>query len=143
MAGHYPFGAKRGSRYGLAPRGTLTAFFEKEGLNKDLQEEYYKFWYDFAKGFVENDADLSATVGVRFSDYPMGTHAHKSFHLNDKQWAMCMDELGSFISNLIFTKMDDDAKHKLEDEHKALLDGMRSKSDAIGEIDSVGLFRHV
>lgn len=145
MAGHFPFGQKRGSRYGLAPRGTLAAFFEKEGLNHNLQEQYYKWWYDWAKNFVENDADLKATVGLRFNHYPMGQHSEVAFHLNDKYWPMNMDELGSFIANLIFPKLDDKAMHDVTDAHGKKLADLReaAKADPREDAPDVGLFRHV
>ncbi|MDX5333218.1 MAG: hypothetical protein LPK58_04140 [Gammaproteobacteria bacterium] len=145
MAGHFPFGMKRGSRYGLAPRGTLAAFYEKEGFNNELQEKYYKWWYDWAKNFVDNDADLSATVGVRFNSYPMGQHSEHAFHLNDKFWCMTMDELGSFISNLIFPKLGEKGMHELEEKHHHLLEELRKEAEKNPREESpdVGLFRHV
>jgi len=145
MAGHFPFAGKRGTRYGLAPRGTLAAFFENHGFNNDLQEKYYRWWYEFAKEFVARDSDLSATVGVRFEAYPMGTHARHSFHLNDKFWAVAMDELGSFISNLILPKLDTEAMHGLEHDHAAMLAELRSEAEANPRkpAPDVGLFRHV
>ncbi len=145
MAGHFPFGAKRGSRYGLAPRSTLAAFFEKEGLNNALQEKYYKWWYDWAKDFVAKDADLGATVSVRFDHYPMGQHSEHGFHLNDKFWPMCMDELGSFISNLIFTKLDEKALHAIEDAHAKMLKDLKGEaaSNPREAAPDVGLFRHI
>lgn len=145
MAGHFPFAGKRGTRYGLAPRGTLAAFFENNGFNNEMQEKYYEWWYGFAKDFVTGDSDLSATMGVRFHSYPMGTHARHSFHLNDKFWPVAMDELGSFVANVILPKLDTDAMHKLEEDHKALLDGLReeAKSNPRQPAPDVGLFRHV
>lgn len=145
MAGHFPFAGKRGTRYGLAPRGTIAAFFENHGFNNELQEKYYKWWYDYAKQFVENDSDLSVTMGVKLSHYPIGTHARHSFHLNDKFWPVAMDELGSLIANVILPKLDSDAMHKLEEEHKAMLDHLReeTKSNPREASPDVGLFRHV
>lgn len=144
MAGHFPFGTKRGSRYGLAPRGTLSAFFENHGLNEDLQEKYYRWWYDYAKQFVENDSDLSFTMAVTFSRYPIGTHARHSFHLNDKYWAVTMDELGSLISNVIFPKLDADAMHLLEQQHSQLLQELHAEtqSNPRQPAPDVGMFRH-
>ena len=145
MAGHFPFGMKRGSRYGLAPRSTLAAFFEKEGYSDALQEKYYKWWYDWAKAFVAKDKDLSATVGVRFNHYPMGQHSEHGFHLNDKYWPSAMDELGSFISNLVFPKLDEKAMHDLEHEHHHLLETLReeAKANPREPAPDVGLYRHV
>lgn len=145
MAGHFPFGMKRGSRYGLAPRSTLAAFFEKEGFGNTLQEKYYKWWYDWAKDFVSKDPDLSVTVGVRFNNYPMGQHSEHSFHLNDKYWAVAMDELGSFISNLIFPKLSEQAMHELQQAHQELLEQLREETKVHPRepAPDVGLFRHV
>lgn len=145
MAGHFPFAGKRGTRYGLAPRGTIAAFFENNGFNNELQEKYYKWWYDYAKQFVENDSDLSVTMGVKFASYPIGTHARHSFHLNDKFWPVAMDELGSLISNVILPKLDSDAMHKLEEEHTAMLAQLREEASANPRepAPDVGLFRHV
>ena len=145
MAGHFPFAGKRGTRYGLAPRGTLSAFFENNGFNNEMQKKYYEWWFAFAKDFVTGDPDLSATMGVRFHSYPMGTHARHSFHLNDKFWPVAMDELGSFVANVILPKLDTDAMHKLEEDHKALLDGLReeAKNNPRQPAPDVGLFRHV
>lgn len=145
MAGHFPFAGKRGTRYGLAPRGTIAAFFENQGFNDDLQEKYYKWWYDYARDFVANDRDLAATMAVRFSGYPMGTHARHSFHLNDKFWAVSMDELGSLISNVILPKHDAEAMHRLEEDHEAFLTSLRAeaKDNPRAAPPDVGLFRHV
>jgi hypothetical protein len=145
MAGHFPFAGKRGTRYGLAPRSTLTAFFENHGLNAQLQERYYQWWYTFAQDFVARDSDLAATMGVRFSSYPMGTHARHSFHLNEKFWAVSLEELGSFISNVILPKLDADALHRLEAEHAALLEDLRTeaRTNPREVPPDVGLFRHV
>jgi hypothetical protein len=144
MAGHFPFGAKRGSRYGLAPRSTATAFFEKEGFSNALQEKYYTWWFEWAKDFVAKDSDLSATVGVRFNGFPMGQHSEHAFHLNDKYWAETLGELGSFISNLIFPKLDADAMHALEKAHSEMLEGLRAERGAHPRepAPDIGLFRH-
>ena len=145
MAGHFPFAGKRGTRYGLAPRGTLAAFFENNGFNNELQEKYYRWWYDYAKNFVMQDSDLSATMSVPFTHYPMGTHAKHSFHLNDKYWPVTMDELGSFIANVIFPKLSTDAMHQLEEQHHSMLDSLRAeaKDNPRTPAPDVGLFRHV
>lgn len=145
MAGHFPFAGKRGTRYGLAPRGTIAAFFENHGFNDDLQEKYYKWWYDWARDFVENDNDLSVTMATRFSNYPMGTHAQHSFHLNDKYWPVCMDELGAFIRDIIFPKLDEQAMHELEDQHAKLVQDLEKEADSNPRdpAPDVGMFRHV
>lgn len=145
MAGHFPFAGKRGTRYGLAPRGTLAAFFENHGLNQDLQEKYYRWWFDYAQDFVTKDSDLSATMSHTFDHYPMGTHARHSFHLNEKYWAVTMDELGSFIANVILPKLDSAAMHALEDAHAMLVQELRTEAETNPRppAPDVGLFRHV
>ena len=143
MSGHFPFAGTRGTSYGLAPRMTISAFFEKSQFGPELQESYYKWWYDWAKAFVEQDADLKATMGLRFQHYPMGQHSEHGFHLNDKYWASCMEDLGSFIRNIIFPKLDDAAMHHLEEEHgKALHDFEAKAAESYEHVPDVGHFRH-
>lgn len=36
------------------------------------QEQYYKWWYDWAKDFVVRDPDLNYAKGVEFAHYPYG-----------------------------------------------------------------------
>jgi hypothetical protein len=143
MAGHYPF-TGRGVRYGGA-RMTIAAFFEQHGLNNELQEKYYKWWYDWAKKFVQNDADLKVTKGVAFDHYPLGQHSHHSFHLNEKQWCTIMADLGDLVRDIIFPKMDDTAMHQLEEEHKKLLSQLEgeAKDKPREPAPDVGYFRHM
>ncbi|OBS10237.1 hypothetical protein [Acidihalobacter prosperus] len=145
MSGHFPFAGTRGTRYGLAPRMTISAFYEKQQFNYTLQEAYYKWWYDWTKAFVEQDADLKATMGDRFNHYPMGQHSEHSFHLNDRYWASCMDDLGAFIRNTVFPKLDDKAMHKLEADHDKMLKDLKARVQESGyePAPDVGHFRHV
>jgi len=145
MAGHFPFAGKRGTRYGLAPRSAMAAFFEAQDMSEAVQEQYYKWWYDWAKDFTEKDPDLSFTMIRRFDSYPMGQHAHHAFHLNGKYWPSCMDELGSYIANTILPKLDGDAMHKLEDAHAKLLKDLDAEktSNPREPAPDVGLFRHI
>lgn len=145
MSGHFPFSGNRGTRYGLAPRMSISAFFEKNQFSMELQEEYYKWWYDWAKAFVEQDADLKATMGLRFDHYPMGQHSEHAFHLNGKYWASCMEDLGGFIRNLILPKLEETAEHKLEEEHEKLVHDLNAKASDHGyePVSDVGYFRHV
>lgn len=138
MAGHFPFSGNGG-------RASTTAFYERYGLNEELQEKYYKWWYDWAKDFVTKDSDLSATVGIRFNGYPMGQHSDHAFHLNGKVWPMKMEELGSFISNLIFPKLDEKAMHALEAAHSKALKGFGTEaaSSPREAAPDVGLYRHI
>ena len=75
MAGHFPFAGTRGVRYGLAPRMAIAAFFEDHRMNDALQERYYRWWYDRAKHYVEQDSDLRSFVGSTLESYPFCQHA--------------------------------------------------------------------
>ncbi len=144
MAGHFPFAHSRGTRYGRAPRMAINGFFENHGLSGELQERYYKWWYDWAKAFVENDPDLSVTKGVAFNSYPLGQHAHHGFHLNEKYWSEAMADLGAFIRDLIFPKMSAEALHELETQHEAMLEALKAETDQSPRTPApdVGYFRH-
>ena len=143
MAGHYPF-TGRGTRYGGA-RMTIAAFFEQHGLNLELQEKYYKWWFEWAKNFVNNDSDLKASKGVAFNHYPMGQHSHHSFHLNDKQWCNIMADLGDLIRDIIMPKMSDAALKQLEHDHHAALEKLEAeaKDNTREPSPDIGYFRHM
>jgi hypothetical protein len=143
MAGHFPFMGK-GVRYGGA-RMTITAFYEQNGFNLDLQEKYYKWWFDWAKAFVEKDADLQHTKAVEFSNYPYGQHSFHSFHLNDKMWATALADLGDLVRDTILPKLDDTALHKLEEDHAAIVKKLQdeAKSNPREPAPDVGYFRHM
>ncbi len=144
MSGHFPFAGHRGIRYGLAPRMTISAFFEKNHFDMPAQEAYYKWWYDWAKEFVENDPDLRVTEAYRFKYYPMGQHSHHSFHLNGKYWASALDDLGSFIREVIFPKLNEKSMHELEKKHEELVKKLKTEAEERYEpAPDVGLFRHV
>ena len=138
MSGHYPFGGK-------ANRVTAFAFFEKNQLSLELQERYYRWWYDFAKTAVENDPDLKATRLVDFQHYPFGQHAETNFHLHGYKWATALADLGAFIANVIFPKLSEDASHKLAHDHDAMMKALlaeRAKAPREAAPD-VGRYRHV
>lgn len=144
MSDHFPFAGNHGTHYGPASRMTISAFFEKNHFPEDLQEAYYKWWYDWAENFVENDSDLKVAESWHFKNYPIGQHSYHSFHLNHKYWASCMDDLGSFIRGIIFLKLDKNAMYKLEKGHDKLLADLRKKAEAEYEpTPNIGLFRHV
>lgn len=145
MAGHFPFAARLGVRYGLAPRMTLAAFFEQHGMDAARQEKYYRWWYEWTKNFVLNDADLNAAKGVYFKNYPYGSHAHENFHLKDKYWASCMSDLGDVIRDLIFPKLSAEAMHELEEKHHHLLEELAKEAEANPRqaAPDIGYFRHV
>ncbi|WP_298134216.1 RnfABCDGE type electron transport complex subunit B [Acidiferrobacter sp.] len=138
MSGHYPFGGK-------ANRVTAFAFFEQNQLGLELQERYYRWWYDFAKTAVDKDPDLKATRGVDFKHYPYGQHAEADFHLHGYKWATALADLGAFITNVLFPKLSDDAAHKLAHDHEAMLKALRAEREKAPReaVPDVGRYRHV
>ncbi len=145
MAGHFPFVGTRGVRYGLAPRMTIAAFFEDHHMNEALQERYYRWWYDQAKHFVEQDSDLRAFVGSTLESYPYGQHAAHGFHLNGKAWATTLSDLGDLIRDAILPRLDPATLDKLEADHGALLAELAAAAEDAPPPapPDVGYFRHV
>lgn len=137
MAGHFPFSGNGG-------RGTAAAFYERYRFNDELQEQYYKWWYDWAKNFVENDPALATTKGVDFVTYPYGQHAHRAFHLNNKVWPVLLSSLGEFIKGTLLPRLSEQQLHALEAEHTQMLDALRKAAQAKPREPSpdVGYFRH-
>ena len=138
MSGHYPFGGK-------ANRISAFAFFEKNQLSLDLQERYYRWWYDFAKSAVERDRDLKVTRAVDFQHYPFGQHAESNFHLHGYKWSTALADLGAFIANVIFPKLTEEQTHKLEHDYEAMMKALlaeREKAPREAPPD-VGRYRHV
>lgn len=137
MSGHYPFS-------GNANRVSVFAFYEKNGLSLELQEKYYRWWFDWAKNFVMNDPDLKYSKAHEFNSFPYGQHAHHDFHLHQYQWATTMIDLGAFIKNVILPKMDEDAQHKLEHDHQAMLEALKQEaaSKPRPKAPEIGYYRH-
>lgn len=138
MSGHYPFSGK-------ANRVSVYAFFEKHQLGRELQEEYYKWWYDWAKNFAMNDVDLRATKATEFQHYPYGQHAHDNFHLHDYVWCTIMLDLGELIKNVLIPKLSEEQQHKLEEEHRHMLEQLLKKREQKPRQapPDVGRYRHV
>ncbi len=138
MSGHYPFGGK-------ANRITVFAFFEKHQMSLELQERYYKWWFDFAKNAVDQDPDLKAARGVDFQHYPFGQHAETNFHLHDYQWATAMADLGAFIVDVILPKLSHEDQEKVAHDHEALLQTLEKEREASprAPVPDVGRYRHV
>lgn len=143
MAGHFPFEGKRGKRYGHSRLG-YTAFFEAHGLSLELQEKYYKWWYEWAKNFVQKDPDLSVTKAVEFQSYPYGQHSHHSFHLNEKQWATILSDLGDLLRDTILPKLSEDDYKKLVADHDKMLKALEKEAEQHPKepVPDVGYFRH-
>lgn len=143
MAEHFPFLGK-GKRYGGAHTG-IAAFFEHHGLGVTLQEKYYRWWYEWAKNFVQRDPDLSVTKAVEFNRYPYGQHAFHNFHLRDKMWGAALADLGDFIREVVLPRMDDAALHQLEREHDAMFEALEEEAEQTPRppVPEVGHFRHV
>ncbi len=138
MSGHYPFS-------GRANRVTVFGFFERNLLSLQLQEQYYKWWYDLAKNFIAQDAGLKAARGVDFEHYPYGQHAERNFHLHDYKWATAMIDLGALIDKVILPKMSDEQQHKVEHDHEIMLKGLLAQREKAPrpEPPEVGRYRHV
>lgn len=137
MAGHFPFSGNGG-------RASTVAFFEKERYTEALQEKYYTFWYDWAKKTVESDAHLKQTKAHEFHGYPYGQHAHRNFHLNDKAWGVALSDLGEFLKGVVFPRLDDEAMHKLEEDHKKQVAALAKEAEASPRepAPDIGYFRH-
>jgi hypothetical protein len=137
MAGHFPFLGKGG-------RIDTAAFFESHGLGLELQERYYRWWYDWTKRFVESDPDLSFTKAVEFQEFPYGQHALHSFHLNDKMWAVAMADLGDFLREVVLPRLDGTAVRRLEQAHQKLIEELEQAAQAMPRppAPEVGYFRH-
>ncbi len=138
MADHYPF-------TGRADRVAVFGFFERNALGCELQEKYYKWWYDWTKEFVTKDLDLRHAKEVEFDRYPFGLHARANFHLHGYGWATAMIDLGKFIENVIFPRMSEQDLRKLEEAHENMLDALRAKrqSKPRPPAPDVGRYRHV
>lgn len=143
MTGHFPFLGK-GTRYGGA-RIAIAAFFEHHGLRLELQEKYYRWWYERAKAFVQRDPDLSAAKAVEFNRYPYGQHALHRFHLNDKMWCAALADLGDFIRETILPRMSTADLQRLEHDHETLLDALAQEAEHAPRppAPETGYFRHV
>lgn len=138
MAGHFPFSGKAG-------RVAIFGFFEQHDLGLTLQEQYYRWWYDWAKDFVLRDPDLRLAKGVEFAQYPYGQHAEKNFHLHDYRWATALEDLGKFIENAIFPKLSQDQMRELAAAHDKMFEALlaqRAQRPRPSAPD-VGRYRHV
>lgn len=137
MAGHFPFA-------GNTNRVSVFAFYERYGLGLELQEKYYKWWYDWAKNFVNSDPDLKASKAIAFSHYPYGQHADHDFHLHKYQWCTTLIDLGKFIQGVIIPKLSEEQMHKLEEDHHHMLDALKAeaKNTPRPAAPEVGYFRH-
>lgn len=122
MAQHFPF-------MGRANRVGIFGFFEAHGLGLELQERYYRWWYEWAKMFVARDPDLRAAKGVEFERYPYGQHADHSFHLHGYRWATALLDLGEFIRDSILPKLDGAALQRLEAEHEHMLEQLHAERE--------------
>lgn len=138
MSGHFPFS-------GRANRVSVYAFFEKNQLSLDLQERYYRWWYDFARTFVDQDSDLRVTRAVDFQHFPFGQHAEANFHLHDYQWATALLDLGEFITGVIIPKMSPEAQHQLARDHETMLKGLLAERGKMPRPapPEIGRYRHV
>lgn len=137
MAGHFPF-------LGNVNRVSVFAFYEKQGLGPELQEAYYRWWFDWARERTLADPDLAAFKGTEFGHFPFGQHAAHDFHLHQYQWSTALLDLGQYIANAILPKLSEHALHELEAKHEAMLAGLRAQAAAKprAPVPDVGYFRH-
>lgn len=137
MSGHFPFS-------GNVNRVSVFAFYEKHGLSLELQEKYYKWWFDWAKQFVANDTGLKTSKGNEFNHFPYGQHARMDFHLHRYQWCTTLLDLGQFIAGTILPKLSADQQHKLEQDHHHLLDELHKEAAQKPReaAPDIGYFRH-
>lgn len=137
MAGHFPFS-------GNVNRVSVFAFYERYGLGLDLQEKYYRWWFDWAKDYVMSHPDLAAVKGESFQQFPYGQHAHHDFHLHKYQWCTTLLDLGQFIAGTILPRLSEEELHHLEEEHHDLLQALRdeAKGKPREAVPDIGYYRH-
>ncbi len=142
MSLHLPFCGKTGRVMG---RVEVFAFFDAHRFDPELQERYYRFWYEWAKGQVMADPDLRAAYGPLFERYPFGQHARRGFHLRDAYvWAVAMDDLGSVICQVILPRLDEAAREALERDYQAMLRALDEEARGRPfEIPEMGYLRHI
>ncbi len=140
MAGHFPFSGK-------ANRVSVYAFFEAHNWNPEAQGKYFERWYGWTKNFVMNDSDLRAAKGVLFAAGPFhfGTHAGYDFHLHGYAIATRLLDLGEFVKGNILPKLDVDALHALEHEHRIWIEeaNFAAAAHPRPEVPEIGRYRHV
>lgn len=138
MAGHFPFS-------GRANRVGIYAFFERHGLSMELQEQYCRWWFDWAKARVAADPDLAAIKGPAFEAFPYGQHAFHDFHLHQYGWSTSLADLGGFIEGTLLPRLGKDELHRLEEDHAAFLAQLkgRSASSPREPGPEVGRYRHM
>ncbi len=138
MAGHFPFSGKAG-------RVAIYGFFERHGLGLPLQEQYYRWWYDWAKDFVMRDPDLRQAKGVEFAHYPYGQHAERNFHLHDYRWAVALEDLGKFIEHTLLPRLTAAQRQQLVEAHDKMFAALLASRSAHPRppAPDVGRFRHV
>jgi hypothetical protein len=138
MSESFPFSGKAG-------RVAIYSFFEKHALSLPLQEQYYKWWYDWAKNAVLSDPDLRYAKGVEFAHEPYGQHAEHNFHLHDYRWAVALEDLGKFIEHTLLPRLTPAQKQALLEAHDKMFAELlaRRPTQPRPPAPDVGRFRHV
>ncbi len=134
---HFPFS-------GNTSRVSIFFFFERHKLSPALQEQYYKWWHDWAKARVGSDPGLKAAKGNEFAHFPYGQHAHADFHLRQGLWATALADLGEFIKGTLLPRLDESTLHKLETDHHAMLRELagQAQQNPRAAPPEIGWFRH-
>lgn len=127
-----------------ADRNGLHSFFEYHDLDKEQQERYYRFWYDFVKERMEADTGLKKAHGTEFERYPHGMHASENFHLHGHQWTTQVADIGNFVRNTLYPTMTDEEKADLARRHEELVQELSQAAEQRGhvETDDIPAFRH-
>jgi len=125
-------------------RNSLHSFFEYNGLDEELEEEYYRFLYDFVLERMEKDPGLKAAKGTEFKEYPHGQHAGAEFHLSGHQWSVRAADIGNFIGKSVYPAMSDAEKAEFAKRHDEKVAELRKKAEAKPKEDSddIPAFRH-
>jgi hypothetical protein len=127
-----------------ADRNGLHSFFEHHGYDAELQERYYRFWYDFVRSRMESDTGLRKAHGPTFDRYPHGMHAAHNFHLHGHQWTTQVADIGNFVRNTVYPTMTDQEKADLAQSHADLVKQLDGEAEQRGheESDDIPVFRH-
>ncbi|RMD69776.1 MAG: hypothetical protein D6819_06035 [Gammaproteobacteria bacterium] len=142
MSIHLPFCGKTGRVMG---RMDVFAFFDAHHFSPELQERYYRWWYEWAKKKVMEDPDLRAAYAPLFNRYPFGQHALHSFHLKKEYiWAVAMEDLGALICQVILPKLDEQEKEALMQAYRKMLEALDEEARSHPhELPELGYLRHI
>ncbi|MFP4560884.1 MAG: hypothetical protein ACLFRB_03065 [Thiohalorhabdus sp.] len=125
-------------------RNAMHSFFEYHGFDEELEEEYYRFLYDFVLERMEKDNGLKAAFGPTFQHYPHGQHHGEDFHLHGHKWAVRTADLGNFIGKTAYLAMPEEEKQEFARRHEEKVAELSKKAEQKPkeETDDIPAFRH-